>query len=143
MLPLTFTLRTGTRGFYNIFGWSAPVEEAERWGFSYGFGTEPRFNKHSALNIEITADHVNEQRDWIDAVNILGRFGVLYSHTIGRRLVLSAGPSFNVLTSDWREAETGAYLSTIAPDDLTFEEFNGDQRIQGWVGYRAGIGLRF
>lgn len=143
VLPLTFTLRTGTPRFYNIIGWSAPVDADERWGFSYGFGAEPKLSEHSALNIEVTAEHVNEQAEWIDAVNILGRFGLQYSCTIGRRLVLSAGPSFNVLTSDWREAETGTYLSTSAPENTLFEELSGDQRIQGWVGYRAGIGLRF
>ena len=143
VLPMTFTFRTGTSRFFNIIGWSAPVDVEERWGFSYGFGTEPRFSKHSALNIEITAEHVNEQHDWIEAVNILGRFGVQYSLTLGRRLVLSGGPSLNVLASDWLEADTGTYLSAIAPGNTLFEEFKGDQRIQGWVGYRAGIGLRF
>ncbi len=143
VLPLTLTIRTGTARFYNIIGWSAPIGAAERWGFSYGFGTEPKSGEHGALNIEVIGEHVNEQHDWLDAVNILGRFGVQYSYTIGRRLVLSAGPSFNVLTSDWRNAETGAYLSAIAPEEPVFEELSGDQRIQGWIGYRAGIGVRF
>lgn len=143
VLPLTFTFRTGTARFYNIIGWSAPVDAQERWGFSYGFGTEPRLSGHSALNIEITAEHVNEQREWIDAVNILSRFGVQYSLTIGRRIVLSAGPSFNVLTSDWRDAESGAHRSTIAAGTLLLEESSGDRLVQGWIGYRVGLGLRF
>ena len=143
VLPLTLTFRTGTRVFYNVLAWSPPVDDTERWGFSYGFGTEPKLSEHSALNIELTAEHVNEQPEWIDAVNILGRFSLHYSVTLGRRLVLSAGPSFNVLTSDWRDAETGAYRSTLAPGSLLIDDVSGDQRIQGWIGYRAGIGVRF
>lgn len=143
VLPLTLTFRTGTAHFYNVLSWSAPVDQDERWGFGYGFGTEPRLSEHSALNIELTAEHVNEQQDWIDALNILGRLGVQYGYTIGRRIVLSAGPSFNVLASDWQDAETGAYRSAIAPDATLFTKYSGEQRIQGWIGYRVGIGLRF
>lgn len=143
VLPLTFTLRAGTTGFYNILGWSAPVDADERWGFSYGFGTEPRLGNHSALNIEITAEHVNERAEWLDAVNILSRFSLQYTHTFGKRVVLSAGPSFNVFTSDWRDEDTGAYLSRIAPDDLLVEHTSGEQHLQGWIGFRVGLGLRF
>ena len=105
--------------------------------------TEPRIGEHGALTIEFIADHVNERPEWIDAVNILGRANLFYNYTLGRRIVFSAGPSFNVLTSDWRDPETGAFLSSIAPVSPLFTDQNGDVRIQGWIGFRAGVGLRF
>jgi hypothetical protein len=143
VLPLTLALRTGTARFYNMISWSAPVDADERWGFGYGLGTEPRLGKHGALNIELSAEHVNERAEWIDAVNILGRFSLQYTYTFGRHVLLSAGPSLSVLTSDWRSTETGEYLSSIAADDLLLDEIRGDQQVQGWLGWRAGLGVRF
>ncbi len=143
VMPLTLTFRTGTAAFYNLLSYCPPVESNGSWGFGYGIGSEPRLGKSGALNIEITAEHVNEKTEWIDAVNILGRFSLMYAHTFGRRLVLSAGPCFNMLTSDWQDGETGAYLSSIAPSEVLFTEYNSDLRLQGWIGWRAGLGLRF
>ncbi|MFT3885852.1 MAG: hypothetical protein QM724_10610 [Flavobacteriales bacterium] len=142
VLPLTFLLRTGTRGFYNILSWSAPVEAGGRWAFGYGFGTEPRIGKKGFLNIELTGEQVVEQAEWVDAVNILGRFGIAYGHDLGRHLLISAGPLFNLLITDRRAAD-GAYLTRIPPQEPIYEEQSGTTRLSGWAGFRAGIGVRF
>jgi len=143
VLPLTITLRTGTRQFYNVLSFSPIAQDDQNWGFGYGFGTEPRFSERSCLNVEITAEHVNEQREWVDAVNILGRLGLQYGYTFGRHIIISAGPSINMLVSDWGDPEIGFGLSTIAPGNTFYDEERGDVRIQGWVGFRAGVGVRF
>ena len=143
VLPLSLAFRTGTRQFYNILSGSTSVGGDRNWGFGYGFGTEPRFGEHNCLNIELSAEHVNEQSEWLDAVNIVGRFEVAYAYTFGRHIVLSAGPSFNMLFSDWRDPDSGQYLSTIAPGNTFFDEEEGDLLLQGWLGFRVGLGVRF
>ena len=143
VMPLTLSFRTGTRGFHNILSWSPPVTSDRGWAFGYGFGTEPRLGKHSTLNIDLTADQMNEQPTWIDAANILGRVTVAYSYTFGKHLVLSAGPSFNLLVSDWRDPDTGANLSTLPPDHLVINASESEADVMGWFGYRFGLGVRF
>lgn len=143
ILPFNVTLRTGTRQFHNILGISTSAEDNGDWGFLYGFGSEIRVGKHNHLNIELTGEQVNEQVEWIGAVNILGRFGVHYTHDLGKRLLVTAGPNFNLLASDWRNAEHTAYLSELAPDDLLYEDVRGVLNLQGWLGFRAGVGVRF
>ncbi len=143
VMPLTLVFRTGTRGFHNIFSWSPPVASDGGWAFGYGFGTEPRLGKHSTLNIDLTADQMNEQPTWIDAANILGRVTLAYSYTFGKHLVLSAGPSFDLLVSDWRDPETGANLSTLPPENLVINDTSSDADVKGWFGYRFGLGVRF
>ncbi|MEO8588024.1 MAG: hypothetical protein ABI432_01545 [Flavobacteriales bacterium] len=143
VLPLTLTFRTGTRQFYNVISFSPSVGSDEHWGFGYGFGTEPRLGGHGCLDVELTAEQVNEQEDWLDAVNIVNRLGVQYGYTVGRHLMLSAGPSLNLLVTDWSDPETGLSLSTIAPDDAFYDEEHGDVRLQGWLGFRVGVGVRF
>ena len=143
VLPFTLAFRTGTRQFYNVISYSPSVGSDPSWGFGYGFGTEPRFGDHSSLNIELTGEQVNEQEDWLDAVNIVNRLGVQFGYTFGRRIVLSAGPSLNLLVTDPSDPDTGLLSNTTAPDDAFYDEVQGDVRLQGWLGFRVGVGVRF
>lgn len=143
ILPVSLTLRTGTKQFHNILGVSTSTEPNGDWGFLYGFGSEIRLGKRNHLNIELTGEQVNEQVEWIAAVNILGRFGLHYTHDLGKHLLVTAGPNFNLLCSNWRNAERTAYLSQLAPDDLLYQEVRGVLNMQGWLGFRAGVGVRF
>ncbi len=142
LMPLSLRIRTGTREFHNILGYSPPVAEDQRWGFLYGFGFEPKFGT-SFLNIDLTAEQITEQLDWVDAMNIVGRFGISYGVLIKERLAITAGPAFNVLFTDWRDRDTGEFLSRLAPADPLFEELDHNRRISGWLGWNASVGLRF
>jgi hypothetical protein len=143
LMPLTVVLRTGTRHVYNVLSASPPVQASGAWAYGYGFGSERRAGTHGALNIELTADHLNEQEEWIGAVNLVGRFTVAYAHTFGKRIVLSAGPAFNLLVSDWRNRETGEWRSALPPRDPWVRGTEGNVLLAGWLGYAAGIGVRF
>ncbi|MFZ1688796.1 MAG: STN and carboxypeptidase regulatory-like domain-containing protein [Flavobacteriales bacterium] len=140
VFPITATLRTGTHRFYNSFSYSPEING--RWGFGYGAGTEIGWPGKHVLNIELDAQHVNEDTVWLEAVNILSSLRLTYGFVIANRVVLSAGPSLHVLVSDWRDEETGAYLSQAAPR-VQWEEADADTRRQGWIGFRVGLGVRF
>lgn len=142
MAPLTIAARTGTHRFYNLFTYSPAVEDAGQWGFGYGSGTEFGHRGRHRGNLDWFAEHVNEQPQWIDAVNIVGHISITYGFVIQRRLIISGGPSFNVLFTDWRDAETGVYKSAIAPYSM-FEEQWDTLLMRGWVGGRLGIGVYF
>lgn len=141
-LPLTLSFRTGTRWFYNVLSWSPPVGADERWAFGHGFGTEPRLGRHGFLNIEVVGEQVVEQRVWVDAVNILAHVGLCVGYDLTRHLLVSAGPSFDLLISDWRDPE-GHFLSQLPPADPLYSERSGSVQLSGWIGWRAGIGVRF
>ena len=141
--PLNLQVRTGTSGFHNILGYSPPVEPNGTWAFRYGFGVEPRIGKGGFLNVELTGEHVNEQAAWVNAVNIVGRFGLFYGRYIGKHLTLSAGASLNDLFSDWTDPETGEFLSTLAPSNTLWDQVDGEVRQQAWIGWRVAAGVRF
>ena len=149
MMPVNISLRTGTSEFYNTFTYGRSLDSikysldsSDYWAFGYGFGGEINWPRKHTVNIELTANHINERKHFIEAVNIVGRLEVIYNFTIIDRITISAGPSFNVLFSDWRDPETGEYLTTIAPNKL-FEDGSEDLLMQGWIGWRAGVGVRF
>lgn len=143
VMPLSVQVRTGTRGFHNILGYSPAVTPDERWGFLYGIGSEPRIGKHGFLNIDLTGEQIVEQEEWVDAVNILGRFSVSYGVTIAKQFTISAGPVFNTLFSDWRDPETGTHLSALPPTEPVVQWNSGWTAISGWYGWKAAVGVRF
>ncbi len=143
VMPIGIQVRTGTRGFHNILGFSAPTAPNGRWGFLYGFGSEPRIGQRWVLNIDLTAEQVVEQAQWVDAVNILGRFSISPGMYFGDRFILSAGPVVNALCSELRHADTGAFASTLPPQDPLFADDLGGVQLNGWIGWKAGVGVRF
>ena len=143
VMPFGIQLRTGTRGFHNILGFSPPTAPDGRWGFLYGFGSEPRLGKRWVLNIDLTGEQVVEQRDWVDAVNILGRFSISPGMYFGDRFILSAGPVLNTLVSDLRDRDTGVHTSTLPPADPLFTGDIDALHLTGWLGWKAGVGVRF
>ncbi len=143
VMAMSLIVRTGTRGFHNILGWSPPVTTDERWGFLYGFGTELAIGRRGLLVFDLTGEQVVEQREWVDAVNIMGRLGLCGGVRIAGPLDLQAGPVLNVLFSNWRDPEQGTYLSALPPGDPWFTERSDDLLLNGWLGWRAALSLRF
>ncbi|MBL8002599.1 MAG: hypothetical protein JNL05_11610 [Flavobacteriales bacterium] len=143
VMALSLIVRTGTRGFHNILGWSPPVTADERWGFLYGFGTELAIGGRGSLVLDLTGEQVVEQREWVDAVNIVGRLGLCGGLRVAGPMDLQVGPMLNVLVSDWRDADQGTYLSALPPSDPLFSDVSGTARITGWLGWRAALSLRF
>jgi len=143
VMPLSLQIRTGTRVFHNILGYSPAVTPDERWGFLYGFGFEPRFGKGVFVNMDVTGEQVVEQRKWVDAWNVLGRISISPGLRFADRLFVSAGIVLNVLASDWRDAETGVHLSALPPSSPANEEVSGDTRITAWMGWKVTLGVRF
>lgn len=143
VMPLSLHIRTGTRAFHNILGYSPPLTNDDRWGFLYGFGFEPRFTPAFFLNVDLTGEQIVEHGDWLDAVNILGRFSLTPGVLIAQRIAVSAGPVANALVTDWFDPETGVPFSAVPPADTAYEEEFGDVRVNGWLGWKASVGVRF
>ena len=143
VMPLSVQLRTGTRVFHNILGYSPAVTSGGRWGFLYGFGFEPRLTPRGFLNIDLTGEQVVEQEEWVDAVNVVGRLSLRYGYTIHGGLVITAGPVLNVLVSDLRDPDSGTHSSTLPPGDPLFADRSGTAQVVGWLGWKAGVGVRF
>lgn len=142
IMAMNLTVRTGHRGYHNLLGWSPPVTADGRWGFTYGFGSELELGKRTLLNLDLTGQQVVEQRTWVDAVNIVGRFAVAFGVRLGP-MVLSGGPVLNTLFSNWRDADTGVHRSHLPPARTIMDEVNGDLRVRMWAGWRIGLGVRF
>lgn len=142
VMQATVKLRTGTRAFHNILGFSPAIAAQERWGFLYGFGSEPRLGRNTFLSFDLTAEQIVEQPQWVDAVNILGRFSASFGVLMRQRFTLTGGPVLNLFVSDWADPMRSP-LSSTPPETSAFEEQEGATFITGWYGWRAALGVRF
>ena len=136
------SIRTGTSQFYNAFKYGHSLDSREYWTFGYGFGGEINWPKAHTVNIEVTANHINEQRSFVEALNLVGRLDAIYNYTFAKRISISVGPSLNVLVSNWQDQDTKEFYTDIAPN-IFFEDDYSDVLVQGWFGWRAGMGVRF
>ena len=71
-----------------------------------------------------------------------GILNVFYSYAIADRIVLSVGPSLHAMVTDWRDEESEVFLSEAAPR-VAWEDLQDDVLVRGWLGFRAGVGVRF
>lgn len=142
VFPLSLQVRTGTRVFHNILGYSPAITPNGRWGFLYGFGFEPRFGR-MVVNIDLTGEQIVEQEEWVDAVNILGRLSIAPGIYFGDRLHLSAGPVLNTLVSDLRDPDSGDYISKLPAESALFTGSLDAARITGWISWKVAVGVRF
>lgn len=143
VLPLGLHLRTGIRGFHNIVGFSPPLDNDRRWGFLYGFGSTPRLGKRGQLDITLTAEQVMEQGEWVDALNFVGRSTLAYGLVLADRFSLAAGPSLNLLVTDHRDMDSGAYMSKLLPENNLMDQVSGTTRLGLWMGWNLSLGVRF
>jgi hypothetical protein len=143
VMPLSLQVRTGTRGFHNILGGSPPVTADRRWSVLYGIGSEARLGERFVLDIDLTAEQVVEQEAWVDALNLVGRFSLSPGVRFAKRFHVGAGPVLSALVTTWRDADTGAYRSALAPASALLNEESDEALIGLWVGWKASAGVVF
>lgn len=143
VMPLSLLVRTGTRGFHNILGGSPPVTADRRWSVLYGIGTEARLGDRFVLDVDLTAEQVVEQEAWVDALNLVGRFGISPGVRFGERFHVGVGPVLNALVTTWRAPDSGDYRSALIPASPILREEHEDTLIGLWVGWKASAGVQF
>lgn len=130
--------KLGTRKFYNLFAMGTQYSGNKiRWGLGYGFGTELNLTERNYFNIELLSYHVNESEKFTKTLNLLNQFKFNFTRNLGKGLMLTAGPSWNVLVSDFKN-DNSSIGSKIAPYTL-FDESLGFTNLKMWLGFNVGI----
>ena len=140
VLPVNLSLRTGTRGFYNmIFAGIRPeIADSTTWAFGYGLGVAPRLGRKVSLNFEVSSSQLNLGN--VAALNLINKayLGLEYQFVKGFGIFL--GPSVN-----WRvydnthnaHPQLFTYSNPSILSENTFPEHNLSSQL--WVGGRAGL----
>lgn len=143
MMDFNFAFKTGVRSFYNIISLGYdPFHGLNSWSFAYGLGSEIGLGKNAAINLELTAQHINEHSIWTNALNEVYRFETLFSFYVAKRLAFFGGPSINLQVSNWYDRTDNRFLSTVAPYSITIDSYvtaYSAVLTRGWFGWKFGI----
>mgnify|MGYP005751453469 FL=1 len=140
VLPMTLSLRTGTRQFYNmLFAGVRPGDgDSTTWAFGYGIGSAPRLGKKLFLNLEVSAEQLNNGN--VEALNLISRGNLSLEYQAGRKIALFGGPTFNFRVYDLDYLAHPDLFTGFSPafvrDRILPDEGVGEQL---WWGFRAGI----
>ncbi len=134
--------KLGANRFYNIFHIGAQVPPGDGsyiWGLGYGIGTMTKVTPKTHFNFELMAIHISENESWTNTLNSIGQFRFLWNHQIGRSIGFFLGPTFNMMVSQLRNAETGEIKSPVVPYTLIDEDLDSKTNLKAWVGVNAGF----
>jgi hypothetical protein len=139
VLYANLTLKTGVRKFYNIFtGGLVPNDTIQTWAFGYGFGFENSIGKKFLHSYDVTANWMNEKDMSFGTFNMLTKLRINFAYLLGKRASVFLGPTINVHLSEWINADTGEFLTNIAPYTINTTVI-GDTQMQIWVGGQFGF----
>ncbi len=139
--------RFGSRKFHTIVAVGAqPSNDATQCLLAYGagFGSRLPLSQNMALHLDLMAHHINEGYEtYTDKLNLLNQFKAHVEFKLAEHLRLFAGPTFNVMVSNFR-APNGAYGSQLVKNTFFDETYSENKErdpvnVKMWVGFNAGI----
>jgi len=138
ILPANISFKTGVDRFYNIISagygsWNGK----KRWSFGYGFGTEKKLSEKYFSNIELVGHWINEE-EFQEDLSLLNQVTVTFGKRKAKGLEFTIGPTFNLWLSEWKDPDTGEFLTELAPYTISSEEV-GSILMQFWVGGKLAV----
>ena len=130
------SFKIGIRRLYTIFSLGyKPVVSDFNAGAGFGVGTNIDLKQNKSLDIEMHAYHVNKHfwENW--EYNQLNMLKISFNYQIADHFSIFAGPSFNLLISNFRDS-----ADEIAPS-WAFNIADRRNSTRGWFGFN--LGMRF
>jgi hypothetical protein len=133
-------LKTGTRNLYNIFSAGYRLHNDQPvWGVTYGLGSLIPVTERFSLNIDLTATHINEGKNWTEYLNMLNRLKVNAGYRIAKGIEIFGGISANVsLTRPGNGESVLTEISTF-PGITFYENTVNGTLVRIYPGMNAGI----
>jgi len=138
--PVNVALYTGVRAFHNIFTAGINPRPGQSWYYGYGVGTAPRLGNKVDLNIQVTANWINE--DALPKFNLLGRFALGADYRFHKNFSVHGAAVLNGLFAN----EGSEFPERVIPDQAeVFYESNygNDFLLQVYPGARLALRYRW
>jgi len=135
-------IKLGAKHFHNLFAFSYETTGLNRWAYGYGFGSQWG-DGGFRVNTDLLSYYIVENKFPNGGftnfdLNLLSKFRLLASIHMGS-FGIFAGPTFNVLTSKYKNPETGKIGSDIGPKALWEATDSSGTNVKIWIGYNVGI----
>jgi len=136
------SFKIGVTQFYNIFSIGIQyLSDRFRWGFGYGIGTHLTDSESFKVNLEAMSYHINENRNWTNAYNDIQQLKLTFARTLSDNISIFAGPTLNLMISDYLNPGQLRTGSCLAPYSIV-NEWSNKTSLKGWAGFSAGIRIK-
>ncbi|MEL6346529.1 MAG: hypothetical protein AAFV53_25685 [Myxococcota bacterium] len=133
-------LKHGGETFHYLYGVgyrSGPEEDQFAWSPIIGAGGHFTLAERLYLDADLYARHVNESEGWTNSLNTQTTGRLVAGLSLGHRLAIFAGPSYNV-----RISATDCAPKVAGPWTTVFiDEREGPVSVRGWPGWTVGVQL--
>ncbi len=135
----SLTVRTGSPILYNIYGVGyKPADQDFYWTVTLGLGTHIPLNRLIALNLEATAQHLNEGSRWENRLQELYRAQAQVEVAVSQRLSIYGGVAWNTLVTENINKES--FFGTTWGEAAVFDRtVNGRTRVLMKPGFQGGV----
>lgn len=140
-----FALKLGSGRFYNVLQSGLRWETAfrgrpQQWLMGYGFGTQIKWGKHWASNIELVGSQVSETlNEFTTDLNLLTQARLLLEFRFGKRWGIFGGVTYNGHFSRRINPDTGLTGSDFVPERAQRQMVDARTSLDTWFGFQAGI----
>ena len=143
MMPVNAEFCFGTHHFYNIVGVAAdPGSDHQTIGYTYGIGSVFFAKKKLNCNTEIAASQFTNGGSTQWELSQRYRFTAHLNYNFSHHIGIFAGPSFNLyLTNSTNTSMQNNVRELVSGTVRT--STSGNTTLQNWIGYQAGIKVRF
>ena len=141
-----FTYKIGVPKFHTLVALGAELNDKQRWGYGFGFGSEWAMSKRLKVNTDILSYHVIEEcyKNFPDGLkdyelNLLNKFRLLGTVQLAKRFAIFGGPTYNVSVSRYQEKGSEDIGSTLANNTLYNHTSRNGTNVKMWIGFNAGL----
>ncbi|MEM1217885.1 MAG: DUF4974 domain-containing protein [Bacteroidota bacterium] len=140
-----FALKLGSGRFYNVlqsgFRWETAFRgRPQQWLMGYGLGTQIKWGKHWASNIELIGSQVSETlNEFTTDLNLLTQARFLLEFRFGKRWGVFGGVTYNGLFSRRFNPDTGLTGSDFVPERAQRQMVDARTSLDTWFGFQAGV----
>ena len=130
-------VKTGNSKLYSMLMGGINVSDSSKiYSFGFGLGHDFLFPKKFSLSTELSSQYLY-LGDW-SYTNLLNKFSLNFNLHLNKSISLFGGPSFNVYYSNQTDAVKGYKINIPS---AKYHTFNFDKKVNGWIGWNAGITL--
>lgn len=133
---INLAFHTGVRALYNIFAAGVNPENPLVWHYGYGLGTSPKLGEKMNMNIQLTANWINEEGPV--KFNLLNRLQVGVDYRFSKHFSVFAGGVLNGLLTDINEPLQHFRLPS-EESILAEEDYPNDLNVKFFPGVRGGL----
>ena len=133
---INVAFHTGVPQLYNIFAAGVNPEDNMTWYYGYGLGTAPKLGKRLNLNIEVTANWINEDAPL--SFNLLNRAQVGVDYRFAKNFSVFGAGILNGLLTD---TDQPLHHFRLPSEEyiLHEEDYSDEFHLTMYPGVRAGV----